>query len=387
MAIDVRLDRTVMHKILHFKLSNRLTLLSITVSLVLAAMAGVSLYGSSPAQEQPATEGNPANAALTVTTYTMTPVELTRTVTVNGAIHAWQEVVISPEVGGYRVAEVYVDVGDQVSKGQKLVSLSTALLEADVISKQAALKQREAELLNARAALKRGQTLSSRSLISEADLDSLNSEELGAQARVEAAKADLDTSRLRLQFANVTAPDDGVITSRSVNVGQLAQAGGEMLRLMRNGRIEWRGEVPEARFSELRPGLPVQISKADGASFTGTVRIVAPTIVSATRTGLVYVDINADGMIRPGMFARGEIDIGRSPSFTAPMESVIISDGYSYVFIVGHDKTVERRRIETGIVQSNFIEITHGVKAGEVLVKGGAGFLKDGDVVAVAAAD
>ena len=137
----------------------------------------------------------------------------------------------------------------------------------------------------------------------------------------------------------------------------------------------------------MRPGLPVQITTADGASFTGTVRIVAPTIISTTRTGLVYVDINADGRIRPGMYARGEIEVSRSPSFTAPMESVINSDGYSYVFILRDDQTVERRRVETGIVQSNFIEITSGVQAGEVLVKGGAGFLKDGDIVAVAATD
>ena len=376
-----------MYNLSTFRRSSRLTLFSITVCLVIATMTGVSLYGSSPAQEQQVNKVNPANAALTVTTIKLTQVELTRTVTANGSIHAWQEVVISPEVGGYRVAEVYVDVGDQVSKGQELVHLSTALLEAELASRQATLKQREAELLNARAALKRAQALSARSLLTEADLDRLNSEELGAQARVESAQADLDTSRLRLQFASVTAPDDGVITSRSINVGQIVQAGSEMLRLLRNGRIEWRGEVPEARLSDLRPGLPVQITTADGASFTGTVRIVAPTIISTTRTGLVYVDINADGRIRPGMYARGEIEVSRSPSFTAPMESVINSDGYSYVFILRDDQTVERRRVETGIVQSNFIEITSGVQAGEVLVKGGAGFLKDGDIVAVAATD
>ncbi|OGT81563.1 MAG: hypothetical protein A3J35_07330 [Gammaproteobacteria bacterium RIFCSPLOWO2_02_FULL_52_10] len=376
-----------MYNLSTFRRSSRLTLFSITVCLVIATMTGVSLYGSSPAQEQQVNKVNPANAALTVTTIKLTQVELTRTVTANGSIHAWQEVVISPEVGGYRVAEVYVDVGDQVSKGQELVHLSTALLEAELASRQATLKQREAELLNARAALKRAQALSARSLLTEADLDRLISEELGAQARVESAQADLDTSRLRLQFASVTAPDDGVITSRSINVGQIVQAGSEMLRLLRNGRIEWRGEVPEARLSDLRPGLPVQITTADGASFTGTVRIVAPTIISTTRTGLVYVDINADGRIRPGMYARGEIEVSRSPSFTAPMESVINSDGYSYVFILRDDQTVERRRVETGTVQSNFIEITSGVQAGEVLVKGGAGFLKDGDIVAVAATD
>jgi RND family efflux transporter MFP subunit len=347
-------------------------------------MAGMSLYGSSPAQEQP---DNRASAALTVTTYRLNPVTLSRFVSVNGSIYAWQEIVISPEVGGYRVAEVRVDIGDRVNKGQELVLLSTALLEAEVAIKQAALKQREAELLNARAALKRAQALAERSLLSEADLDRLNSEELAAQARLDSARADLESSRLRLQFTSVTAPDAGIITARTVNVGQIAQAGAEMLRLLRNSRVEWRGEVPESRLADVRAGQPVTVTMADGSSYQGAVRIVAPTITSTNRTGLVYVDLETDERLRPGMFARGEIIIGQARSITAPLKSVITTDGYNYVFVVQDKKIVERRRVETGIVQSDFIEITQGVREGEIIVKDGAGFLKDGDVVSIAGSD
>jgi multidrug efflux pump subunit AcrA (membrane-fusion protein) len=84
------------------------------------------------------------------------------------------------------------------------------------------------------------------------------------------------------------------------------------------------------------------------------------------------------------MYARGEIEIGHSPSVTVPLASLISSDGYSYVFVLRVDQTVERRRVETGIVQASFIEITDGIKPGETIVKDGAGFLKDGDIVAVA---
>src|SRR5262245_45479839 len=88
-------------------------------------------------------------AVLTVTAAEMQPVELARTVTMNGSIYAWQDVIIASEVGGYRVAEVNVDVGDHVKRGQVLVELSTALLAADVATKQAMVKQREAEAVNA----------------------------------------------------------------------------------------------------------------------------------------------------------------------------------------------------------------------------------------------
>ena len=322
-------------------------------------------------------------AALTVTTVELAPVELARTITVNGSIHAWQDVVIAPEVGGYRVAEVDVDVGDHVEKGQALVRLSSTLLEAEVATKQAVLKQRQAELINAQAALKRAKTLSSKDLLSEADLDQLSSDELAAQARLESAEADLETSQLRLKFTRVTAPDDGVITARTVTVGQIAQAGAEMLRLLRQGRIEWRGEVPEARLAELEPGQGVVVTTADGSDFRGRIRVVAPTVANLNRTGLVYVDLESNPQIRPGMFARGEIEIGRSMGYTVPLVSVVNSDGYSYVFVVRSDSTVERRRVETGAVRNSDIEITSGLTAGESIVGQGAGFLKDGDIVNV----
>jgi RND family efflux transporter MFP subunit len=321
---------------------------------------------------------------MTVTATPLTRVELTRTVSMTGSVFAWQDVIIASEVGGYRVAEVFVDVGDRVTKGQRLVAMSKALLEAEVATKQAMLNQRQAELTNARAAFERGKSLMNMNVLSEADLDRFTSEELASRARFESARADLETSRLRLEFTEVTAPDDGVITSRTVTVGQIAQAGNEMLRLLRNGRIEWRGEAPETRLADLAPGQVVTIVTADGAKYLGEIRVVSPTIAAGNRTALVYVDLPADERLRPGMFARGEIEIGSGPAFTVPLESIVNADGYSYVFVLGSNDTVARRRIETGAVHGDAIEVVSGIEGGETVVIKGAGFLKDGDLVDVA---
>jgi HlyD family secretion protein len=360
----------------------RAALIATTGAAVL--LAGCSRPGS-PEAGVAAEAALSREAALTVTVVEVTPVELARTITLNGTIHAWQEVIIAPEVGGYRVAEVYVDVGDRVARGELLVELSTALLTAEVATKDAALKQRDAARVNAEAAAERARELSGRQLVSQADLDRLESEALAARAAVEAARADLRTSRLRLQFARVTAPDDGVITSRTVTVGQIAQAGAEMLRLLREGRIEWRGDVPEMRLGEVEAGQTVTVTTVDGATFTGTIRVVAPTISNASRTGLVYVDLPADQRLRPGMFARGDIETGRGPALTVPLESVVSADGYSYVFALGTGNVVERRRIDTGAVHGTDIEVVSGLHAGDDIVVQGAGFLKDGDRVNVAA--
>ncbi len=322
-------------------------------------------------------------AVMTVTAAPLEQVELARTVAMTGSVYAWQDVIISAEVGGYRVDEVLVDVGDRVRKGQKLVTLSTSLLEAEVATKRAALKQREAELINAQSSLERGRTLATANLLSQADLDRLSSEQLASQARLEAARAGLETSELRLKFTAVVAPDDGVITSRTVTVGQIAQAGGEMLRLLRDGRIEWRGEAPETRLKDLAPGQGVSIATADGTPFHGRIRVVSPTISANNRTALVYVDLPNDERLRPGMFARGEIAIGTGPAFMVPLESVVSSDGYSYVFVLSEDNIVARRRIETGAIHDGSIEVIDGLEAGERIVNKGAGFLKDGDLVSV----
>ncbi len=144
---------------------------------------------------------------------------------------------------------------------------------------------------------------------------------------------------------------------------------------------------PEARLGDLKPGQPVAITTADGAVFNGSIRVVAPTIQSGNRTGLVYVDLPPNERLRPGMFARGEIEVSRAMAFTVPLQSVVSADGYSYVFILKPDNRVERRRVETSGVHDSEIEVTSGLEGGDMVVGKGAGFLKDGDLVNVSSED
>jgi HlyD family secretion protein len=329
--------------------------------------------------------GTPAAqaAALTVTTTVVASQDLVRTVPATGSIYPWQEVIIGPEVGGYRVAEVLVDVGTRVQKGQALVRLSGDLLQADLSSRRAALRSAEAAMTNAAASLRRGESVSTSGALSAADLDALKAEHIAAQARVETAQADLTTAELRVNYGTVRAPDSGTITSRTVSVGQIAQAGAEMLRMLRQDRVEWRAEVPEAQLARIKVGQTVEVRAVDGTTLEGKVRAVAPTVQTTNRTGIVYVDISR-GSARPGMFARGEIAAGSGPGLLVPIASVVMQDGYSYVFVVGPNNVVARRRVEQAGVHGDQLEISSGLAAGDIIAVKGAGFLKDGDTVAVA---
>lgn len=354
-------------------------LAAVAVSVAALAVLILVLRGASTRAAPPVVSA----AAQAVTATTLETVQVQRGVTANGTVYAWQEIVIGPEVGGYLVAAVNVDVGDRVRKGQALVQLSEDLLAAEVASKRANLEQAQASLENAAAAYRRAQSLSGSGALSQSDMDKLRSEELAARARVEVTKAELQTSDLRLRHTRVTAPDDGVISARSVNVGQVAQVGSEMLRLLRKGRVEWRAEIPESRMREIGIGQSVKLTTADGAQFEGKVRAIAPTIESSTRAGLVYVDIPSSSGARPGMFARGEILLGQAAASMAPLSSIVTQDGYTYVFVVSDQQLVARRRVETGAVRGKQIEIVSGVQPGERIVDKGAGFLKDGDHVRV----
>jgi RND family efflux transporter MFP subunit len=353
-------------------------LAAVGITMALLAVLILVLRGASTRSHAPVA----AAAAPAVTARPLETMQVAPGVTANGTVYAWQEIVVGPEVGGYRVAAVNVEVGDRVRKGQALVQLAEDMLAAEVASKRANLEQAQASLENAVSAYRRAHSLSGSGVVSQSDLDKLRSEELAARARVEVNKAELQTSELRLRHTRVTAPDDGIISARNVNVGQVAQAGTEMLRLLSKGRVEWRAEIPESRMREIRVGQNVKLTTADGAQLDGTVRAIAPTVESSTRAGLVYVDIPS-GAARPGMFARGEIVLGQSAASMVPLSSIVTQDGYTYVFVVSEQQLVVRRRVETGAVRDKQIEIVSGLEPGERIVDKGAGFLKDGDRVRV----
>ena len=204
-----------------------------------------------------------------------------------------------------------------------------------------------------------------------------------AQARLEAVKAVQQVQQLRLLHAEVLAPDNGVINARSATLGAVVPAGSELFRLIRQGRLEWRGEVAAAELAQIRRGQKVKVD-GGGAPVTGAVRQVAPTVDAATRNALVYVDLpDTGGRLKAGMFARGEFATGSSTALTLPQSAVLLRDGFSYVFTVGADGRVAQGKVTTGRRSGDRIEILQGLDEKARVVASGGGFLADGDTVRV----
>ena len=333
--------------------------------------------------EKSATAASAAKAALTVTVVQAQKAELSTALTANGNVAAWQEAIVGAESNGMRLAEVRVNVGDVVRRGQVLATFAADMAQADLAQSKAAVAEAEATLAEAGANAQRARDLQASGALSAQQINQYLTAERTAQARLDAVRASAKMQQLRLQQTQVLAPDNGVISSRSATVGAVVPAGAELFRLIRGGRLEWRAEVAASELAQIRTGQPVRVTAAGGAPVQGKVRMVAPTVDAATRNGLVYVDLPQAGAIKAGMFARGEFETGSSSALTLPQSAVLLRDGFSYVFKLGADNKVAQAKVSVGRRVGDRIEITGGLDANARVVASGAGFLADGDTVRV----
>lgn len=329
-------------------------------------------------------------ASLVVTTVAPVNREIDRSIAVSGSVSAWQEMSLGVELTGIRATEVLVEVGDRVRAGQPLLKLDNRTLDVQFRQADASVTQAEAALELARANAARGDSLVGQGLISSSDSDKLRADLRSAEAQLLTAQADRDAARLRLGFATLSAPDEGIISARLIQPGQVVSAGSELLRLIRRGRLEWRADLAEADLVQVKPGAIVELSGPADTLVKGLVRAVSPAVDPATRTGLLYADLPEPGPLRAGMFAEGRILLGKVLASVVPRESVVFRDGFAYLFVVkaveGAEtgsalRRVEQRRVDIGIRQGDITEILSGLAPGERIVRRGAGFLGNGDVV------
>ena len=324
-----------------------------------------------------------AKPALTVSTTQPSPTALPVSLAANGNVAAWQEAVVGAEATGLRLTEVRANVGDVVRKGQLLARFSPAAPQADVAQARANLLEAQATAAEAAANADRARSLQTTGALSASQINQYVTLEKTAQARVDALKSTLGSQQLRLGFAQVLAPDDGVISARTATVGAVVGNGAELFRMIRNGRLEWRAEVTSRELARITVGMPVRVTLPGGQTIPGSVRMVAPTVDAQTRMGLVFVDLpKAGAAAKAGMFAKGEFDFGSSAGLTVSQQAVVVRDGFSYVFQLNTDQRVAQRKVQAGRRLGDRIEVI-GLAADAVLVASGAGFLNDGDLVRV----
>lgn len=308
-------------------------------------------------------------------------------VTFTGGIVARYDQPIGVEGDGGRVSEVLVESGDRVARGQVLARMDPTVVSAQVANLRAALDQTRAEAVLAEADYKRASAVAdSVGALSKEEVDKRHSVVATTAARVKSAEAQLAEAEARYGRMSLRAPADGIVLTRTAEVGQTAMPGGAPLfRLARGGEVEMRAQVAERDLPRLKVGQGADVYLTGIATpFHGKVRLVSAVIDPQTRLGEMRIALEQRADLRPGAFARGEVKVGSEERPVVAQTAVLTDGTTNFVYVVGADKHVKRRPVKVSGTQPQGIVIAEGIDGSETVVTSAGAFLHEGELVRLA---
>ncbi len=340
-----------------------------------------------------------------------------RTIEATGTLAAQDQVELAMKVPG-RVAELLVDLGDTVVKGQPIARLDPTDLDLAVRQAVAALEQararlglpqtgtdddvdveetplvRQAEVMlnDAKVKQDRAQQMFDQDLIPRADYDTAVAQFQVAESRYHEAveeirnrQAMLAQRRSELQlasqmrsYADLTSPIDGAILDRQASVGQYLPAGAPIVTIVRIHPLRLRLPIPERAAADVHMGQKVLVRvDQDASTYEGRISRISPAIDPTNRTQLIEAEVpNPHGLLPPGAFARAEVvTIAAEPALFVPASSLVTFAGIQKVMTV-EDGRVAEKTIQTGRMANDRIEITSGLKASDKVI------VEPGDLIA-----
>ncbi|KAA1233930.1 MULTISPECIES: efflux RND transporter periplasmic adaptor subunit [Agrobacterium tumefaciens complex] len=350
-----------------------------TAPFFVALFAGASLAfsgQSSLAQQEEA-------AALTVAVVKPSERQWAETVPASGWLKPWHEAIIASEISGLRITDVLVDVGSVVAKGQALVQLADETVLADLRKEEASVETAKADLAKAKANADRARQVRGSGALSDEKVTEYLIAEQTAEASLKSAEAALDSQKIKVSQTKIVAIDDGLITSRSAQLGAVVSSGTELFRLVRQQRVEWQAEVSARYYPHIKEGLAAAIAGPGGRRIEGKVRLVGPTVSTDTGRAIIYVTLPPEDHPPVGIYVTGQIELQSTSALTVPETALVFRDGINYVFTVDKDRRASRVRVETGRRNGGEVEVLSGIDRSTSVVKSGGAFLSDKALVRV----
>ena len=303
-----------------------------------------------------------------------------------GTIAARYDMPIGIEGDAGRIIGVYVEAGDHVKRGQLLAKIDESVWQPQVNRLAASLEQAKAQAALSAAEYRRAAAVESAGALSAEEIEKRRALSVTDAANVKVAAAMLAEAQARLARTRVVAPADGTVLTRKAEVGQTASPGGDALfRLASGGEIEMRGQVAEQDMSVLTVGQTAAVNLVGSTQpFAGRVRLLGAIIDPQSRLGDIRIALKPDPALRPGAFARGSVSVSKAERPILPQTAVMSDSKGPYVFVIGAGDRVERRNVQVGGTISAGIIITSGLTGEERIVTTAAGFLREGEKVAIA---
>lgn len=320
-----------------------------------------------------------------VRSVTVEPQALDGWITVTGTIEPRAEASLGFQIAGKLISRA-VDVGDTVKRGDILARLDDQDQRNALVAAQATLAAAQAEQTRARNAEDRQRTLLSKGTVPQADYDAALRAMQTAEAKVEAARADVQAAKDRVGYTELTADQDGVVTAIGPDVGKVMQAGEMVVRLARPEEREAVFDVSDAMIHSAPkdPLIEVALAGAPGITAVGHVREFSPQADPVTRTHRVRVALdNPPNAMRLGTTVTGRVKLTGEAVIELPRTALLEESGKMLVWLVdAKTRTVHRKEVVAESSRKDGpIVVSDGLSKGDVVVTAGVHSLKDGQRV------
>ncbi len=372
--------------------------------LVVVSGACKSDYQGSAKQNRP--DDNKATRQVKTARVEQTP--FGETVTANGTLAAFDQSTAGVKVAG-RLSSISVDFGSVVRRGQIIAQIEPNDYKLRVQQSEAALsqararlglspdgtddkvsvdqtgtvRQAKAQLDEARLNRERTVRLVEQGVVAKADFDGVDATFKVAQSRYQDAleeirnrqallaqrRSELALARQQLADTAVYAPLDGIVQQKRASVGEYLAAGAPVVDIVRMNPLRLRAEVPERDAATVRFGQNVRVSiEGDGKIYLGQIKRLSPVITQQNRMLMVEADVQNDGGLRPGSFAKAEIVTNDAKmAVTVPNNAIVTFAGIEKVIVVQNGKALEKP-ITTGRRSGDWTEILAGVNVGDQVI-------------------
>ncbi|MCL1809183.1 MAG: efflux RND transporter periplasmic adaptor subunit [Clostridiales bacterium] len=323
---------------------------------------------------------------------------LETSVEISGVLAPVESVNISSKISG-KASSADFEVGETVEKGQLLVQLDMAELNAQLASAQAAYNialdqanQAKIPLDSAAADLARTQALFDEGAVSRQALDQSQDSYNSAKAKYDAAgssslaqaKAAVDAVAAQMANARITSPTGGVVVTKNIHAGEMVSPGATLVSVADISSLVLKGTVSQELFPFLQKGQKVELEldAFQGVAYEGEISLLGPVSVGTGSYFPIELTIGNTGEITAGLSAHSIIQVKGKQGVAAPAAAVSKDGAETFVFVV-EGGAVNKRVVSTGLGNSEEIVITEGLAAGETVAVTNVNVLSDGMAVKI----
>ncbi|SEK30342.1 RND family efflux transporter, MFP subunit [Maribacter orientalis] len=352
--------------------------------IITAILGATILISSCGSEDKKVVTDN--SSAITVKTKTVSENNNSPFLSVSGKIEAVKSANISTRMMGY-VDNIYVGVGDKVRNGQLLMSVNNADVSAQLAQVNAGITEAEAAFKNAEKDYNRFTTLFKENSASQKELDDITANYKMAKARLESAKQMRNGVNAQMDYANIRAPFDGVVTNKFINAGDMANPSMPLLEVESPGKYQVLAMVPESEILAIKNDSEVTVEiKALNKNVLGKVTEVSTSSKNTGGQYLVKVIIDkTDAQLLSGMYATVQFPVTRKTTSSAvmiPIESIVKNGQLTGIYTVSQSNTALLRWLRLGRTFGDQVEVLSGLSADEQYIVSAEGKLFNGAKIA-----